>query len=331
VLGRVQRNQGFWFAIALGLVVAAAAFWVISETGLPEGKWRSRGRVTSIVLAGVGAVLAFAFAVGTANDAERPALTVRLAEKTLALTGEATAGNLSSSDRLVVFVDGLIARTGEYAVADRLYQSYSGPDTDGNARNRVDVQLPPGRFDAVQVKAFTGAEASVCDRRAPQPLGTPSATLITEKSDTNPDPGCVILKLPRRARRPQVTALWEGPGSSADSLKVKVEASDIGVGEPKDRLVAVQAVGLRRGEDQRKRRLTLYRAFVEPPEEGAITRQFRVPIERGVRIVCAEARYVAPGRRMPSASCPLGKSEPPAVAAAQLRVPRQAAAPGQDP
>jgi hypothetical protein len=107
-------------------------------------------------------------------------------------------------------------------------------------------------------------------------------------------------------------------------VKVNVKASDVGVGTAKDALIAVQVVGRRSGDP---RRIALYRTFIEPPSRGATTRSLVVPAEANVRTVCAEARYVAPGDRFPRARCPIGKSQPPPVAAVQLRIPADAPMP----
>jgi hypothetical protein len=332
-LGRVQRNHGEWFIGSIGVVVVGAGLGLIATLVFTNGTWRKVLQAVAVVLVVCGVALSFAVAVGTADDVERPSLAITLDEDTLAVTGSAKVGNLSSNDRLVVFVDGLLPGIDGYRTVSRLYQAYAGPDSDGDASAEIDVQVPPGRFAAVSVKAFTGKEASTCDKRAPRPSTTPVAPEETRTGEKTAvptpvgqladepedrDPGCVIVVLPGRPYRPQLTATWEPTDRRPRLVKVNVKASDVGVGTAKDALIAVQVVGRRSGDP---RRIALYRTFIEPQSRGATTRRLVVPTEANVRTVCAEARYVAPGDHFPRARCPIEKSQPPPVAAVQLRIP----------
>jgi hypothetical protein len=338
-LGRVQRNHGEWFIGSIGAVVVGAGLGLIAALLITNGTVRKALQAVGVLLIVCGVAVAFGVAVNTADDVARPSLAITLDEDKLAVTGDAKVANLSSNERLVVFVDGLLPGTDGYRTVARLYQAYAGPDSDGNASAEIDVQVPPGRFAAVGVKAFTGNEASKCDRSAPGPSPTSTEFIAPEEARTQDqtpgrtptgrladepqdrDPGCVIVVLPGRPYRPQLTATWEPTDRRPSSVKVTVKASDVGVGTAKDALIAVQVVGRRSGDH---RQIALYRTFIEPHARGATTRRLVVPAEATVRTVCADARYVAPGDHFPRARCPVRKSQPPPVAAVQLRIPADA-------
>jgi hypothetical protein len=341
-LGRVQRNHGEWFIGSIGAVVVGAGLGLFATLVITNLSVRKVLQGAAVLLAVCGVAVGFAVAVGTADDVERPSLAITLDEGKLAVTGKAEVGNLSSNERLVVFVDGLVPGRDGYRTVSRLYQTYAGPDSDGNAAAEIDVQVPPGRFVAIGVKAFTGKNASKCDRSAPglnapvtgyrvpgeigtqhkTAVATPVAQLADEPEDR--DPGCVIVVLPGRPYRPQLTATWEPTDRWPSSVKVTVKASDVGVGTMKDALIAVQVVARRSGD---RRQIALYRTFIEPHSRGATARRLLVPLDANARTVCADARYVAPGDRLPRARCPIGKNQPPPVAAVQLRIPADALMP----
>ena len=265
-------------AIAVVLALLGVALWFArTPRGLRAHEFsigiRELVQGTGLLLSLAGLVVGFRAAVLTADDTEQPAVAVKLNVSDLSLTGTATVANLSSKDRLVVAVDGLVDREdGGYASPDPrgLYEAYLGPDPDGTATHRLDVRIPPGRFAAVGVRAHTAARPRGCGQY-------PDATGGTSEEET----GCVIVRLPPRPQRPQLNASWEGTGRSASSLKLTVDAHDIPAASTGQRVV-VRVVGMRKSTQ-----VTLYQTFVAPAASGKLRQEIRLPVEAGFRTVCA--------------------------------------------
>lgn len=313
-LGRVQRNNGQAFAIAIALVVIGAAVWVagamISERarkanvlgfsiGMREGV-----KAIGLLFSLIGLVVGFYVAIGTADDTEQPAVALRVSDDGGSVTGTARAANLSSEDRLNVYVDGLVSRKGGAYKGSNLYQAFVGPNADGEASNDVHVRLPPGRFDAVGIRAFTARNPEGCGR---YPLKRAQAG--------EEGTGCVIIRLPPRPSHPQLAASWEGTGRSGGSLKLTLEAADVRA-VPKDNLVLLRVLGMM----QDRTPVSLYRSLIVVPSTGAVKREVRVPVESGMRTVCAEGLFIAGHDIPPRAKCPIGQRA--ARGAVELRVPR---------
>jgi hypothetical protein len=319
VLGRVQRNHGLLFAIAIGLVVAGAALSVYANL-IPEQQrtWnpfkrniglRRRLLALAVTCTVVGVIVGFGTAVTTADDTETPNVSLSLDEETLDAKASAKVSNLSSTERLAVYVDGLTDPAtpgGDYGEAN-LYQAFVGPDGEGNAVNEVDVRVEAGRFDAIGVPAYIVGRPERCGEYYPQ-----------EKRSREEGTGCVIARLPTRPLRPQLTTSWEGEGTSAASLKVDMEVSNAAAGDRHDAVALLRVVAVRTA--RKKRPFLLHQAIVEPQAGSPTRREFRVPVEKSLRRVCVEARMVVPSTKRPSATCPINYSN--RVAVVDLRVPR---------
>jgi hypothetical protein len=313
-LGRVQRNHGMLFAIALGVAVVGAGIWLGSSLiSLKARPIRRRGwtlgrrqvaQGLAAILTVVGVALGFITAVITANDTEQPTVTVKLDDESLALTGTAAVNNLSSADRLGVVVDGLSKSANGYRIEENLSHSLVGPDGEGKAKTEFDVQVPPGRFDAVGVKAFTDD---------PEPCGVYRRK--GEKKSNDGGTGCVVLPLPARPARPQLSATWAGNGRAAKAVILRFTIANAAGGGPAGELMALNVVGMRKA-----RRVKMYRAVIAPPAPGGTERSVRLPVDPAMRVVCAQASAVGPGEALPSATCPIGAADA-GVATVQLRVP----------
>jgi hypothetical protein len=373
-LGRVQRNHGEEFAVALAFAILGAGFWaagavwgkrthvvgrvawaiggvlvavagVLIVVFLSGAEWLGwvlivvgglsavahselGGRLTwtqaawqwaGLALAAVGLVVGFSAAVNTANDTEQPELALKVDAQS-ELTGTAKVSDLGTGDRLAVEVDGLnrprdqqgkeVPGSG-YQITDTLYQGYVGPDSDGNVSHNFDVRVPPGRYEAIGAKAWTTTNPHGCN----EPLKQVQREADRPKSGT----ACLVRVLPAPPQRPQLAATWEGSGSKGDSLKLTVASANEAVGKPSDRVVLVQVDGL-----MKKRSVSLLVETVDPDAAGETRREIRVPVQKGVRMVCVDARLVVPGgpqTSLPSSQCPLDR-ESSAGEAVELRVPR---------
>jgi hypothetical protein len=269
-LGRVQRNHGVAFAAAVvAVIVGIALVAVVASARDAEGwvGWRRFGTVAGVVLAVGGTALGFVLAIFSAGQTERPTIEVDLNQRTLTLSGAVSAADMSSGDVLEVRVVAL-RRRGRTTRRTRLSTAVVGPDTDGNASQRLSVQLPNGRFDAVSVTASDSGQAESCGVR-------PQAR--------NVDGGraCVTIPLLQRAPQPSVFATWERRIGAERVVVVKLRGRNLNAGSAPRRTVVLRVVGVRR-----KHMVTLYRAVIDPVDRGLTRRALHVGIPSGVQMVC---------------------------------------------
>jgi hypothetical protein len=306
-LGRVQRNDGTGFAWAIALVVFGAAVWIAGGMIRPTArKLRLLGRnfglrelvqALGVVFSFVGVIVGFAVAISTANDIEQPDVSLKLSEDGRAVVGRAIVNNLSSDDRLAVFVDGL---NGVNNRPTNLYRAFVGPNGDGKASNDIQVAIPPGRYDAVGVRAFTRASHGCREDLGTQTKGTEGT-------------GCAVLRLAEHPSSPLLTASWNRPSRSVAILKLSLEAVDTGTGPDGGRL-DLSVSGVRDG-----RRISIYRMKIEPPPTGVVSRDLRLRVDPEVRMVCARASIVSRGAAPRAVTCPGAASA--SGAAVDLRMP----------
>lgn len=312
-LGRVQRNNGTWFAIALALVVVGAGIWVAATLIKPEARpvlirTRSFGvrqlvQALGIVVSLIGLTVGFGTAVDAANDTEQAAVEVKVDPRSLVLTGAASVANLNSQEHLTVFVDGLVDRRTRY-VATNLYKAFIGPNEDGKASQQLDVQVPHGRFDAVGVRAYTSEAPQSCGS---YPKGGPG--------DRKDFTGCVVLRLPSRLAHPQLTASWSGKPELGQALKLALTVPEATAGITGGVPFGLLVVGLR-GD----RKVRLYHAILTPRADRPTERELELPIDSGLRLVCAQATLEKPDARPADMACPIREVRR-AVATVELRVP----------
>lgn len=193
-IGRVQRDEPTGFCIALALVIASGVLWVAAPNA-PDWKIRKKLPLSTatkgiaFVLGGIGFVAALALAVNTANNAPRPQITptLVLSDGGGKLTTEIEASNLATDRRLAFRVD-LLRRM---EVVGHVYESYIGPDGDGNIDETVTVALPKSNYTEVGVKAYTGTTSPNCD----------DFSLVRDNDQFLTGTGCVIITLPEAAVR----------------------------------------------------------------------------------------------------------------------------------
>lgn len=300
-LGRVQRNQGEAFAVALALVALAPVIWIgagyVSKehTTTLLGKvlsTRSTVRTASSVVGFIGVAIGFTVAVLTASETEQPIVTLKVDGQTLRADASATVSNLSSNGQLSFYVDALTEQDDDYRVVN-LYRAFVGPNAEGNASHSTKVDLPPGAYDALGVRAFTAPKAKRCDYEGREEIRGEQAT------------GCIVARLPIRSPRPQVSGSWERTRGEEKVLKVVMEVAHPAAGNPTDALVMLRVLGFR----NRNRGASLYRTVLAPTGDKPTKRSFRLPIGRGIRTVCIEARMIKSGDEVPDAACPTEPSE----------------------
>lgn len=310
-LGRVQRNQGTLFAIAVGCVAIGAGLWVAGSLISPRARKftrfgrnigpRSATQALAVAFSLVGLVVGFAVAVSTANDTEQPTVSLALGRHLETVAASAKVGNLSSEDRLTVYVDGLKSSAGGGYDSSHLYQTFVGPDGDGDASAEIKVGLPRGRFNAVGIQAFTAEQPEGCGRYPRRSGG-----------DDEAGTGCAILQLPARTAAPHLAVSWAEREGSVASLRVRLKANLSNTPHNHQVLLRVTGEG-GEGTD------SLYQATILPPVGRMIRRKVLLPLDPALETVCAEARVMPQSHDPPDPSCPLGAR--PEAAAVQLRVP----------
>jgi hypothetical protein len=309
-LGRVQRNDGTGFAISLGLVVAGALAWVVAAVVGP--KPRTYVKLGGAISVGAGVVLGFIVAIKASTTIEQPSVTLRLSDDGESVVATARAGDLGSDARLNVFVDGLrLARKGKHATATNgqpkdiygtptiLYEAYVGPNGDGEATEDVRVAIPPTRFDAIDIRAFTANDAAECSKA---PLNLPG----------HRGTGCAIIELPAPPAAPELSASLD-PSAKSNVVKITLRASRVSDGK----LALLQAVG----GGHREAPTTLYRATNTATPAGTVSRAVSLPVPPHLGIVCVDAQFAGPRRTFPTVACP--QRPQPGVSAVELHIPER--------
>jgi hypothetical protein len=196
-IGRVQRDEPFWFSFAIGLVIASGVLWVMAstftapKTSDKRSTWDIVLRSIAFALAGAGFVIALVVAVTTANNESRPQVSATVSDDGTKLTTHVTASSLPSNDRLAFRID--LLKGGEPAGA--LYRAYVGPNSDGSVDQTITTLLPPGKYEEIGVQAYTGTTTPSCDDFA----------LVRSESTFGSGTGCVILRVAPPAEKSEST------------------------------------------------------------------------------------------------------------------------------
>jgi hypothetical protein len=319
VLQRAQRNEGEWLAVAFVFVLVAAALWVLVAIAKPsqwrsaEARWRKLERYgfwSEVVLRGLAViafVLGLAFAIyaviETQQLTQRPTIEARFTQGG-GVEGTVRASGLTAESRIVIYVDGLrrdANRAGAFEPPDTIYPAFLGPDADGEIKAPVNVVVPASHYDAVGLRAWTTEQPPPCEFTEIDPKTTGGTRLGA---------ACVILPLFRAPTRPQLAASWTTSGNRR-TLAIKVTAAN----SPREKLVLVRVVATGAGQPRE-----LGRFLGEPDGSGAAKLESAVSVPSGMRLVCAEARFIDPETRVERMRCPSDRRGP-AAAVAQLAIP----------
>jgi hypothetical protein len=192
-IGRVQRDYPEWFSVALILVVVSGVLWVAAPTfpswKIGKARFSTLAKAVAFAAGGAGFMLALALAVSTADNTPRPQITPTLSEDGSKLTAKITASNLPTDQRLVVKID-LLKERDELAP---VYESYMGPNGDGNIDQTVTIPLPKSGFTEIGVMAHTGDREAKCD----------DFEAVAENEEFRTGTGCVIIALPQYVLQPE--------------------------------------------------------------------------------------------------------------------------------
>jgi hypothetical protein len=208
-IGRMQRDHPVPTSIAFGLVVFAAAVWLLGSLPWPGKDTQTVLRAIAAAFFTAGSVVAIVLAIKAAGAEPRPHIEASLSPDRSTVTATVNASNLTSKQRLAILVDALNAG----AVHLHLYQAYVGADSDGNVKQTISVRVPNAGVTDIGVKAFTNQLSPKCDDLAPetQPEAEEKSTAGQAKKETpqqeeqkkakekQADPGsgtgCVILSV----------------------------------------------------------------------------------------------------------------------------------------
>jgi hypothetical protein len=285
VLGQAQREHPSLFIVALGLVLGAAALWVLAAV-VTNGSATTWAAYTGAIAQAVGIAMFLAGTlcgvtalVFTQHNPNRPSISASLDNDTL--TATVKAGGLDAHDRVGVFVDGL-TQTGETITATRnLYFASIGANSDGDVELPIKLDVPGGRFDALGVRAFTAGE-SECDLKGK----------VVKSKEVGP--GCIVLLLPTAPLRPQLAVTWAG-SDAKPKLTATATATNVW-----QRMLSVQVVG-RAGQSVVRLSRSASVATASGDAQAAIT----VTVPSGFSEICIAARLL---KRLASTSkerCPV--------------------------
>ena len=284
-----------------------------AKGAISRRKWSQLAQIVGVIAVALGIVLSIYTAIDAAQEIEQPAVTLKLSDDATSIVGTVRVGDLSSNDRLNVFIDGLRLVNGKaaksqtaangqpkdiYGAPTILYEAYVGPNGDGLATEDITVAVPPAakRFDAVDIRAFTAQDAAECGR---EPLNTKG------HSGT----GCAIIQLPRQPMTPELSASLD-PAAKTSVVKVGLRATSVSVGK----VALLQAVSL----SHRSVPTTLFRATSTATPAGTISRDVRIPVPTHVHTVCVGAQFTD-ARHSPRLVCPTRPQS--VVTTVQIRVP----------
>lgn len=286
-LERVLRNELWLSLAAFGLIFFGIVLAVIARPNIPlagtDATSNARLLMRAFVSFAFGLALALYLGVASPSTRERPQISASLTRgDRLLLDASVRASGMSSDSSLIVIVDGLVGRD---RAAIRLYKSQMGPDRQGLVSLPLKIEIPPGEFDEIAVAAtFDAEQRDKC-------------------VEGNLAEGCVILRLPRVPRAPQLSLDLEGDaGSRAVVARVKsLVRAQTSVA------VTITAVG------QTK---PLLAALLAPDDGGIVDSALEAPVPRDAREICVAASMVAarpleaPGWRVEERilQCPPGAS-----------------------
>jgi hypothetical protein len=323
VLQKMERNHGTLFLLAVALVLAGAAAWLLPLVAPAWDRrihWRKRrGARRALLLlawllvAGVLrgarllAVLAFAAGVGCAvaaivraqADTERPAISANYDPKTGLLEATVAGSDLTANDRMVILVDGLSidqtqapkpasSQTGReqtVLIPSNLYTAFVGPDTSGNVSQAIHLAVPR-RYDAVGLTAWTKGEQHCSYRQeVDQYLNDRGRA-----ADQHTRPGCVVIYLPDSPDRPRLTLLPAPENADPSAVTVKLAAES--ARQPASYTLIAKLA---------RRRLILTASEIDPAADASIDQSTTIRLPKGVISVCAAAAFgtlqlPAPGR-----------------------------------
>jgi hypothetical protein len=321
-LGRLERNEPEVLIAAVLIVLLGSVMLVIAGLPITSGQSEIFASLVGAGLTAVGIGWAVAASITDARHSERPGLEVAVDAKGALLEGTVKAGNLAFDERFAVLVEGLkkrgAGREGDWSVST-LAQYYVGPDGEGKVELPVKVRVPPKRYTALGIRAWSGDD----ERCRNYPTRGGIEDFRTQVAEARA--GCVVLPLPTEEQTPEPTTPaaptkptvgleWIGNRVRPRSARLEVTAAGAG-----KRVVVL--VASRRGRSTRHVLRTLNRIG----KNGSYRSIIAVRVGRNVTRLCARADVLDSGERAPVRirRCPLPKSPRIGEAGTEVSRPRQ--------
>jgi hypothetical protein len=293
-LENMWRNHGFLSHTGIALILIAVALGAIAAWVLAQGS--SGERVLLIVgngLLAIGLILITWAGLELASDRPDPTITAKPIERDGRTAIKVTVQNskLRADQDLTVAVEPLYEieevkrnRTVvSYRVGRPFYAASLAPDKDGNVEREVVVNVPPGNFQDIGVRASDSSRSSCYE-------------------EPNPS-GCLVVRIPQRSEEPQVSFAWKRTkGRGVRVLRVRVLALDV-----PNRSLRFRAMSLK------PRKRALVQATLASNLDGDVDYTFALPVRRS-RIVC-----IAASTASEPLACPPRDGQNPSWA--RLRVP----------
>ncbi|HEY2372927.1 MAG TPA: hypothetical protein VGH82_10285 [Gaiellaceae bacterium] len=296
VLQRTQRDHGVWLLAGFACVLFAATIWLLATVWSGKGERPLQSLAAAIFAVGLG--FAVVAVIQTQQEAERPSVSADFNPATGALTASVNADGLPPTQRIVIRVDGLNYGDSGKVSASNLYFGVLGANPDGVVSEPVHVTVPAGQYDAIGVKAWTGADEECSYASETTATIRPSGKTVGQRRR----PGCIILTIPPRPASPTLMASW-----ASGRILVLHVASTNNLGTVGLRAVGRMSSGTR-----------ILAAWTgNPDSSGKLNVILRLPVAADVRTICVEARFPRPTDKATALACPLhGK----AVAATQVQL-----------
>jgi hypothetical protein len=317
VLGRLERNEPRALTAAVIVVLLGSVMLVIAGLPITVGRSEIFATLLGTGLTVVGIAWALVAGVLAAGERERPEMHFSITAEGPLVDGRVKSGNLDSGRRLAVLVEGLkVSGASKRWDVFTLAQYYVGPDGDGKVDMPVKVLVPPNRYDAVGIKAWTD-ERDTCGKY-PRRVANEEFKLQVDQAGT----GCVVLPLPEPAPEPKAPAAprvaltWVG--NRTTSTRVRLTLTGAGSGSRTVLLAAGRTGGRLR---------QLLRTVDTGPKAGEYRSTVTLRVGTGFNRVCARARRLAKGDAVPKrlSQCPLARAPQVGTTGDELRRPRRRA------
>jgi hypothetical protein len=293
-LENMWRNHAFLSHSGIALILVAVALGAIAAWVLNQGS--TGERVLLIVgngLLAIGLILITWAGLELASDRPDPTITAKPIERDGRTAVKVTVQNskLRAKQDLTVAVEPLyeIEETRKnrtvvsYRVGRPFYAASLAPDKDGDVERAFVVDVPPGNFQDIGVRASESSRSSCYE-------------------EANPS-GCLVVRIPQRTEEPQLRFSWRGKkGKGVRMLRVHVLALDV-----PNQSLRFRAMSLK------PRKRALVQATLASNLHGDVDYTVALPV-RSSRVVC-----VAASTSSESLSCPPADGQNPSWA--RLRVP----------
>jgi hypothetical protein len=260
VVGRMAREEEFWFALAFIAALLAGLLGVIAALFTTQMK-RERGLlVASNILLFVGLAAGAYGAARVWSSTRVPSVTATPQVTTAGtfLNVNVKDSGLDSREHVTLLVEPLVVRSRHLRPLGTVYSASLGSDDDGKIDRTVRVRLRDGYQGFIGVRAYTGALPTGCYQNSRSA-------------------GCIVNEVVNLPERPQLKTHWNKGGKS---MTVSVSARQV-----PGRDLSMRVLG-RRGRSNWREVAYWHLA---PADGGAFQRSYVVRGIRALKALCVVA------------------------------------------